>query len=145
MNYNDPWAAWSGVPPNQGPASGFQESPGFKFARDQGLEAIKRQFAAKGMSNSGNLYQELVKYATGNALQGYDKWADRDLVSKGQDQNFGVNLLRTPQGNTGGYGNTTQADWNYNWLGGDNSVTAGNPNGIPNPNAMQLWKSYKFA
>lgn len=49
----------------------FTGTPGFKFALDNGRQAIERSFAAKGMGNSGNVLSELMKYGTGLASQEY--------------------------------------------------------------------------
>ena len=55
----------------------IQNSGAYRFAFDQGQQAIERSAAAKGMLNSGNILAELVKYGQGMASQQYDKEADR--------------------------------------------------------------------
>lgn len=55
----------------------------YKFAFDQGNEAINRNLAAKGLLKSGNRLAELTKYGQGLASQQYGAEADRlaNLVS----------------------------------------------------------------
>jgi len=50
------------------PAS-VAETPQYKFAMEQGQQAIERGAAAKGMLNSGNVLAELEKYGSGLAGQ----------------------------------------------------------------------------
>ena len=53
------------------PAS-IQGSPGYQFQMDQGLQAVNRNEAAKGMLGSGNRLQELMQYGQGLASQDYN-------------------------------------------------------------------------
>ena len=55
----------------------IQNSGAYRFAFDQGQQAIERSAAAKGMLNSGNILAELARYGQGMASQQYDKEADR--------------------------------------------------------------------
>ena len=55
----------------------IQNSGAYRFAFDQGQQAIERPAAAKGMLNSGNILAELARYGQGMASQQYDKEADR--------------------------------------------------------------------
>lgn len=55
----------------------IQNSGAYRFAFDQGQQAIERSAAAKGMLNSGNVLAELARYGQGMASQQYDKEADR--------------------------------------------------------------------
>ena len=57
--------------------SNIQNSGAYRFAFDQGQQAIERSAAAKGMLNSGNILAELARYGQGMASQQYDKEADR--------------------------------------------------------------------
>src|SRR3990167_1331723 len=45
----------------------LEQTPGYQFTRDQGLEAVNRSAAASGYRGSGNVLQELTKYASGLA------------------------------------------------------------------------------
>lgn len=49
----------------------------YKFAFNQGQEALNRQLAAKGMLNSGNRLYELTKFGQGLASQQYGQEMDR--------------------------------------------------------------------
>ena len=49
----------------------FASSPAYSFAFDQGLEAVNRTAAAKGMLGSGNRLYELTNYGQGMAGQQY--------------------------------------------------------------------------
>lgn len=51
-------------------------SPIYKFAQEQGINAIDRAAAAKGQLNSGNRLAELVKFGTGLAGQQFGQQAD---------------------------------------------------------------------
>lgn len=64
----------------------FQGTPGFGFARDQGLQAASRSAAARGMRGSGNVLAELTKLGTGYAMQDYGSQVDRLGRLTGQDQ-----------------------------------------------------------
>jgi hypothetical protein len=55
----------------------IKNSGAYRFAFDQGQQAIERSAAARGMLNSGNILAELAKYGQGMAAQQYDKEADR--------------------------------------------------------------------
>lgn len=53
----------------------IEQSPAYKWRYDQGLEAVNRTAAAKGMLGSGNRLAELTKYGQGMATQEYgDEW-----------------------------------------------------------------------
>lgn len=76
----------------------------YKFAFNQGQEALNRQLAAKGLLNSGNRLYELTKFGQGLASQQYGAEMDRlaslvnstragDISRYGADANlYGVEL-----------------------------------------------------
>ena len=72
----DPWGSQRGQYQTQlntlmqNPGS-FASSPAYKFAFDQGTEALNRSLASKGLANSGTRLAELVKYGQGLAGQQY--------------------------------------------------------------------------
>lgn len=66
----------------------FQGTPGFQFARDQGLEAATRKLNAGGMGGSGNALAELTRLGTGYAMQDYGNQVDRLGRLTGQQQQF---------------------------------------------------------
>jgi hypothetical protein len=55
----------------------FRNTPGYEFARDQGLDAINRTAAARGMLAGGNTSADLMKYGTGLADQTYGNYLTR--------------------------------------------------------------------
>ena len=65
--------------PHAEPGS-FASSPAYKFAFDQGTEALNRSMASKGLANSGTRLAELTKYGQGLAGQQYFNQAN--LLSK---------------------------------------------------------------
>lgn len=71
-----------------GSNGGYQASPGYKFALDQGLQATQRSNSA--MRGSGNALAELMKYGTGLASQDYGN--TRDFLGRmtGQEQQYGL-------------------------------------------------------
>ena len=52
----------------------FQNTPGYQFAFDEGMRAIKNQAAARGLLNSGARLRASARYATGLADQTYQNW-----------------------------------------------------------------------
>ncbi|MDE2097574.1 MAG: hypothetical protein KGL39_10035 [Patescibacteria group bacterium] len=85
----------------QNPGS-FASSPAYQFAYGQGLNAINRTDAAKGLTGSGNRLYDLMQYGQGLASQMY--FPQAALLS---------NLSGSGQGgfNIAG-GGTTQQGWN---------------------------------
>lgn len=72
----------------------FQQTPGYQFARDQGMQAIQRSAAAKGRMGSGNVLTELSKFGTGLASQEYGSQMDRLGRLLGQEQQYGLGRSR---------------------------------------------------
>jgi hypothetical protein len=66
--------------------SSFQASPGYQFAREEGIRAIDQAASARGMLGSGARLRELTRYGTGVANQEYGNWLSRlqNLASVGQ-------------------------------------------------------------
>jgi hypothetical protein len=68
------------------PVTNFQapigtDDPGFKFAVEQGQDAIQRSAAAKGNLLTGGTLKDLASYTTGAALQDYSGAYNRALQS----------------------------------------------------------------
>jgi hypothetical protein len=57
--------------------SGFQNSPGYEFAREEGMRGIMGSAAASGMLGSGATLKALSRYGTGMAQQDYGNWMNR--------------------------------------------------------------------
>lgn len=64
---------------------GFQNSPGYQFALNQGLNAINADAAAKGQTLSGNTMEGINNYAQGTASQQYNNYVNQlqNLASGG--------------------------------------------------------------
>lgn len=65
---------------------GFTASPGYKFRMDEGLKAIDRQNAARGILNSGGADKARMRYAQGIASSEYDTFANRLAALAGVGQ-----------------------------------------------------------
>jgi cytochrome c556 len=72
--------------------SQVQNTAGYKFAVDQGNQAINRSAAAKGMLNSGGVLAELAKYGQGMGAQQYQTQLG-NLQQNYQNQNTQTNNL----------------------------------------------------
>ena len=59
------------------PRASFEASPGYEFARTEGMRGIDRMFNAR--TAGGNALQELAKYGTGLAQQDYGNWWNRQF------------------------------------------------------------------
>lgn len=66
-------------------------SPMYQFAFDQGLNAVNRTQAARGMLGSGNRLYELTNYGQGLAGQQYFNQANLLSGLQSQEQNFALN------------------------------------------------------
>lgn len=65
---------------------GFEEDPGYSFAREQGEQAIGRSAAARGGRLGGATLKELSRFNQGLAEQQYDKYMNRRVgAAQGAD------------------------------------------------------------
>lgn len=64
----------------------FEASPGYGFARDEGIRAIQNGMAAKGLLNSTAAGRALARFGTGLASQEYGNYANRLLQLAGLGQ-----------------------------------------------------------
>lgn len=64
----------------------FTASPGYEFARQEGIRAIDQGASARGLLGSGARLRELARYGTGVANQEYGNWLSRlqSLAGVGQ-------------------------------------------------------------
>jgi len=71
---------------NNGDYSGFENSPDYIFARDQGIQGVDRSAAARGSLYSGGTSADLAKFASGLASQNLNTYYGRltGLASLGQ-------------------------------------------------------------
>lgn len=79
----------------------FQANPGYQFSLDQGLQAIDRGAAAKGLNTSGNLLTAEQQYGTGLANQNYQQYVQNLSPFLGQQTSAagGIATVDTGQGN----------------------------------------------
>lgn len=64
----------------------FQQSPGFNFLQQQGMQGIERSAAARGGAASGNALKALAQFNTGLAQQDYGNWWNRQAGLAGVGQ-----------------------------------------------------------
>ena len=64
----------------------FQASPGYEFARGEGIRAIDQGASARGMLGSGARLRELTRFGTGIANQEYGNWLSRLQALAGAGQ-----------------------------------------------------------
>jgi hypothetical protein len=57
--------------------SDFFTSPGYEFRRDEGIKAVERSAASRGLLRSGAAVKSVERFAEGNAGQEYGSWWDR--------------------------------------------------------------------
>jgi hypothetical protein len=80
----------------------YETSPGYDFARAEGIRAIDQSASARGMLNSGGRLRELMRYGTGVAQQDYNNWLSRlqGLAGVGQSATGQTASLAQQQGLT---------------------------------------------
>jgi len=57
--------------------SGYKQSPGYDWLRQQGIDAANRRAAATGMSGTGANQKDIIQYSQGLALQDYQGYLGR--------------------------------------------------------------------
>ena len=95
------------------PFGGFEASPGYQFAFDQGTDAVNALAGAKGGLNSGRTMQDLNTFGQGIANQEYGNWWNRlsGLAGSGQNAaaNQGTAMGNAAQGVSQAYSNIGNA------------------------------------
>lgn len=66
----------------------IQNTGAYQFQYNQGQQALERSAAARGMSGSGNVLAELMRYGQGQASQAYDTEANRLAALAGNENSF---------------------------------------------------------
>ena len=79
----------------------LEDTPGFKFRLDQGIQALDRSAASKGTLLSGGHLKELAGYASGLASQEYGAEWDRTMGLA----NLGINAAGAQNASGSSYGN----------------------------------------
>lgn len=91
-----------GAEGNARATSAFQAGPGYEFQRDEALRALERTGAARGQTDTGNLYTALTDRAGNMANQEYGGWLDR--LSQNTDR--GINVAGSRAGILSNQGQT---------------------------------------
>ena len=80
--------------------SAFFKSPGYQFRQDEGIRAIDRSAAARGMLMSGGTLRELQRYGQGLASSEFGNYANRlsSLAGIGQGAAFDTGRLGSAAG-----------------------------------------------
>ena len=83
----------------QNPSS-VEDTPGYKFAYNQGLEAVNRTAAAKGQLGSGNRLYDLTKFGQGLASQTYNNTVSQlsNLLNRSQSPEYSMESYATKRG-----------------------------------------------
>lgn len=90
---------------NSGDYSGFENSPDYLFARDQGIQAQDRSAAARGSLYSGGHSADLATYASGLASQNLNTYYNRLTGLASMGQGASTNLGSIGAGAAGQIGN----------------------------------------
>lgn len=88
--------------------SGFENMPGYKFAQQQGTQAIQRQAASLGNAYTPNTAEAVGQYVTGTAMQDYNTYISQLMGAAGLgttanqglqtgNQNVGNNISQLQQ------------------------------------------------
>jgi len=92
--------------------SDFQTSPGYQFRLDEGLKAVQRSAAARGLLASGGTVKAVNRYAQGVASDEYNNYANRlatlagvGQASTGSVANAGQSMVNSAGQATSGLAN----------------------------------------
>lgn len=111
-----------------GDLSGFENSPDYLYARDQGIQSLDRSAAAKGGYTGGGADADRMTFASGLASQNFNNYWDRLRGRAGQGQgsaqnlggygaqmagNIGNNLMNGASARASSYANTANAWGNF--------------------------------
>lgn len=105
-------AGAAGPEARQNAMADFRTDPGYQFRFDEGQRALERSAAAGHRLLSGRTGKELVRYGTGMADQGYDRFYNRlaELAGVGQRASEGASNAAGAYGANAG--NTMTASGN---------------------------------
>jgi hypothetical protein len=85
-----------------GDISKFQESPGYQFAMEQGVQALERGASARGGLLGGRQMKELTRYGQGMASQEFGNWLTQLQNMTRQATDIGMGGAREIMGQYGG-------------------------------------------
>jgi hypothetical protein len=80
------------------PTAALEATPGYQFQRDQGLQAIDRANAARGILNSGGADKARMRYASGLAASNYESFTNRLAAMAGVGQSATGSTAAAGQG-----------------------------------------------
>jgi len=103
----------------------YEQSPGYQFARDEGIKSIEGRASAQGRRFTGGTDKERVQYASGLAAQDYGNQFNRARGSFEADRGFGAGQsAQQNQFNLGNY--QFGAGMDANQLAQQNQFNQGN-------------------
>jgi hypothetical protein len=126
------------IPSIQTPTiSQFQQSPGYQWQMQQGIDAIQNSAAARGLT--GNTLKDLTTFGQGLANQDWWNWYNSNIQNQVQNANIAnlnknniYNMLYNLSGsgqnaaaNLGGFSTTTAQSIANNQIGAGNAQAAG--------------------
>lgn len=79
-------------------AQPFEESPGYNFARQEGIRAIQNGMSSRGLMNSTAAGRALARFGTGAASQEYGNYAQRLMQLAGLGGNAAGQGAQSAQG-----------------------------------------------
>ena len=117
----------NGAEGNAAAVGAFQAGPGYDFQMDQGLQALDRGAASRGLLSSGNLIQAEQKFGSDLANQEYQKWVANLLEASksGQTAAGSQAAILTGQGQTGYDAGKTKGQLEYTAATGIGNNLAG--------------------
>lgn len=115
----------------------FQTNPGYQFQFDQGLQAIDRGAASRGMVTSGNTLNAEQQYGTGLADQSYKSYLAglQPYLQQGTTAAYGLGTIGAQEGNalnTSYMGQGNAANTNYTGQGASNAAAELNNYNVSN-------------
>ena len=127
----------------------LESTPGYQFAKSQGLKATQNSAAARGLGKSGAAVKGATAFATGLADQTFGEQFNRELAQRDATFNklFGTSQMGANAAGQGGQMavNTGQSI-GQNTIGGGTAISAG-IQGAGNAinNGAQNWLGYDYA
>ncbi|MEM6682588.1 MAG: hypothetical protein AAF607_10125 [Pseudomonadota bacterium] len=71
-------------------AGTFETSPGYEFRRDEGIKAVERSAASRGLLNSGRAVKAVQRFGDGLAADEFNNYANRLATFAGLGQTAGA-------------------------------------------------------
>ena len=120
----------------------LQNTPGYQFNLNQGLQSAQNSFAARGLATSGAAVRGAEDYATGLAYSTYQQQYGNEVTNQTNQFNRLLALAglgQTSSANLGGYSTQTASNIGSNIIGAANAGSAAISNaGTSVGNALTL-------